>query len=80
MEKDLELKELLENNEAPINKDMLSKKTDKFDGSKNKTESFAWLTQHSRDFLSSGYIPKGSSPEARIREIGNRAEEILGFK
>ncbi|MBU2950561.1 ribonucleoside-diphosphate reductase subunit alpha [Tamlana agarivorans] len=38
---------------------------------------FNWLTENSRKFLESGYLTDGTSPEARIREIANRAEEIL---
>ena len=37
------------------------------------------MTEHSRDFLAAGYIPAGATPEQRIREIANRAEEILGI-
>ena len=45
---------------------------------KNKSDlNFSWLTEHSRNFLASGYVAKGVSPETRIREIANRAEEIL---
>ena len=46
---------------------------------KNQKEenNFSWLTQHSRDFLAAGYIAPGVSPENRIREIANRAEQIL---
>ncbi len=46
---------------------------------KNQKEknNFRWLTQHSRDFLAAGYIAPGVSPENRIREIANRAEQIL---
>ncbi|MDB0027404.1 ribonucleoside-diphosphate reductase subunit alpha [Flavobacteriales bacterium] len=53
---------------------------------KNKDEmhknpdSFKWLTDHSRNFLASGYVPEGSKAEDRIKEIANRAEEILGIK
>mgnify|MGYP001417886048 FL=1 len=36
-----------------------------------------WLNEHSREFLSRGYLAKGVTPEQRIREIANRAEEIL---
>ena len=31
-------------------------------------------------FLSAGYVAEGVRPEERIREIANRAEEILGIK
>ena len=41
---------------------------------------FNWLTKHSRDFLSAGYLTPGLTPEMRIKEIANRAEEILGIK
>lgn len=38
---------------------------------------FEWLTEHSRNFLASGYLTEGVSPEERIREIADRAEQIL---
>lgn len=38
---------------------------------------FAWLTDHSRKFLASGYLVDGVSPEERIREVADRAEAIL---
>jgi ribonucleoside-diphosphate reductase alpha chain len=47
-----------------------------------KTENFTafdWLTPHSRNFLEAGYLAPGVSPETRIREIANRAEELLGI-
>lgn len=44
----------------------------------NKTSSgFEWLTEHSRNFLASGYLTPGVTAEERIREIADRAEEIL---
>ncbi len=46
----------------------------------NKKESFAWLTDHSRKFLEAGYLVPGVSPEQRIREIAERAEDILGIE
>ena len=60
----LSLEQELDNNPIAINKDF-------------QNNSFKWLTDHSRNFLASGYIPKDSSPEERIREIAERAEEIL---
>ncbi|MDN3723174.1 ribonucleoside-diphosphate reductase subunit alpha [Aequorivita sp. SDUM287046] len=45
-------------------------------GEKEK-QGFEWLTEHSRNFLASGYIAPGVTAEERIREIANRAEEIL---
>lgn len=42
--------------------------------------SFKWLNENSRNFLDGGYLIEGVSPEARIREIADTAEEILGIK
>ena len=39
--------------------------------------SFEWLNKDSRKFLSRGYLPKGQSAEDRIREIADKAEEML---
>jgi len=36
-----------------------------------------WLTENSRKFLEAGYLTKGTSPEARIKEIAAHAEGIL---
>ena len=47
-----------------------------------KTENstaFDWLTAHSRNFLEAGYLAPGVAPETRIREIADRAEELLGI-
>ena len=44
------------------------------------TTGFNWLTEHSRNFLAAGYIESEIKAETRIREIANRAEEILGIK
>ena len=38
---------------------------------------FDWLTDHSRAFLEAGYLTPGDSPETRIRELVERAEQIL---
>ena len=42
----------------------------------NKTE-IAWLTDNSRKFLESGYLTDGATPEERIMEIAQNAENIL---
>ncbi|APY10759.1 ribonucleoside-diphosphate reductase subunit alpha [Seonamhaeicola sp. S2-3] len=42
-----------------------------------ETEGFEWLTENSRKFLASGYLTEGATPEGRIREIAERAEQIL---
>ena len=43
-----------------------------------KRKPFDWLTDHSRNFLAAGYLTDDVTPETRIREIANRAQEILG--
>ncbi len=41
------------------------------------SKGFEWLNENSRKFLAAGYLTEGTSPEERIMEIGQRAEEIL---
>lgn len=41
------------------------------------SKSIYWLNEESRAFLKRGYLPKGVTPEARIRRIAEYAEEIL---
>ena len=55
-----------------------ARKTGLLDQQKNRP--FDWLTEHSRNFLASGYLSPGLSPEKRIREIAERAQEILGIE
>ncbi len=38
---------------------------------------FAWLNEHSRNFLEAGYLSEGETPETRIAQIAERAEQIL---
>ena len=47
---------------------------------KSETGNFRWLTQHSRDFLSAGYISGNIPAEQRIREIADNAEKILKIR
>lgn len=42
-------------------------------------EKFYWLNDLSRQFLSRGYIPEGTTPEDRIRHIAESAQKILGI-
>ncbi len=44
---------------------------------KEEQEGFEWLNEYSRQFLGSGYLTEGVTPEQRIREIAERAEQIL---
>ena len=41
-------------------------------------EQFYWLNEDSRTFLERGYLNEGETPESRIRDIADKAEEILG--
>lgn len=54
----------------------IRKKTLKTPGN-NSGNDFEWLTEHSRNFLASGYLMPGVTAEERIQEIADRAEEIL---
>ncbi len=40
---------------------------------------FYWLNKDSRKFLSGGYLLEGVTPEERVRQIGDKAEQILGI-
>jgi ribonucleoside-diphosphate reductase alpha chain len=40
---------------------------------------FEWLNEDSRLFLSRGYLLEGQTPEGRIRQIADKAEEYLGI-
>lgn len=41
---------------------------------------YYWLNNYSRIFLERGYLEDGVTPEARIRQIAENAERILGIK
>ncbi len=41
---------------------------------------YYWLNENSRLFLSRGYLSSGITPEARIKEIAQNAENILSIK
>jgi ribonucleoside-diphosphate reductase alpha chain len=41
---------------------------------------FEWLNEESRRFLSRGYLLEGQTPEGRIREIAEKAQEYLGIE
>ncbi|NQX90671.1 MAG: ribonucleoside-diphosphate reductase subunit alpha [Flavobacteriales bacterium] len=46
---------------------------------KDSDGNFEWLTEHSRQFLQAGYLTQGTTPEGRIREIAERAEQLLNM-
>ena len=41
-------------------------------------EKFDWLNESSKEFLNEGYLIEGVTPEERIKQIADKAEEILG--
>ena len=41
---------------------------------------YAWLNEEARQFLKASYLVEGETPEQRIRDIGEYAENILGMK
>lgn len=41
---------------------------------------FYWLNKESRDFLKKGYLLEGVTPEERIKQIADSAENILGIE
>lgn len=41
---------------------------------------FEWLNQESRTFLSRGYLLPGQTPEQRVRDIADAAEQYLGIE
>ena len=47
---------------------------------KKENAGFGWLTEHSRNFLAAGYVAEGVKAEERIREIADRAQEILKIR
>ena len=71
VQNDLNLSQEIDNSPISINKNLLNKENN---------NSFNWLTDHSRSFLSAGYIQEGVSAEERIMEIAERAENILNIK
>ena len=46
----------------------------------DRSKPWYWLNENSRAFLARGYLEGGQTPEARVREVGERAEELLGEK
>ncbi|WEG18670.1 ribonucleoside-diphosphate reductase subunit alpha [Alkalihalophilus pseudofirmus] len=42
--------------------------------------SFEWLNEDSKKFLERGYLIKGVTPQERVKQIADRAEEILGIE
>ncbi len=63
---------------TPVVEELIHARKESLQEAKNSEEpNFKWLTDHSRQFLASGYLPEGVTAEERIREIADRAEQIL---
>ncbi len=63
---------------TPVVEELIHARKETLQEAKNSEEpAFEWLTDHSRQFLASGYLPEGVTAEERIREIADRAEQIL---
>jgi len=63
---------------TPVVEELIHARKETLQEAKSSEEpDFEWLTDHSRQFLASGYLPEGISAEERIREIADRAEQIL---
>lgn len=43
-------------------------------------DKFYWLNEHSRLTLKRGYLSEGETPEQRIRDIADKAQELLGIE
>ena len=63
---------------TPVAEELIHARKEFLQEAKTQEEpAFEWLTDHSRQFLASGYLPEGVTAEERIREIADRAEQIL---
>ena len=60
-------------------KDQLSNTSSQSLNNNKESGNFEWLTEHSRQFLASGYLSKGETPEERIKAIADNAEKILNI-
>ena len=60
-------------------KDQLSNTSSQSLNYNEESGNFEWLTEHSRQFLASGYLSKGETPEERIKAIADNAEKILNI-
>ena len=60
-------------------KDQLSNTSSQSLNNNKESGNFEWLTEHGRQFLASGYLSKGETPEERIKAIADNAEKILNI-
>ena len=64
---------------AKQDKDQVHKTSSQSLNPNENSENFDWLTEHSRQFLASGYLSDGETPEKRIKAIADNAEKILNM-
>ena len=43
-------------------------------------DKFYWLNEHSRLTLERGYLSEGETPEGRIQDIADKAQDLLGIE
>ena len=67
------------NTTVELKKEQLSNTTSQRLNVIEESGNFTWLTDHSRQFLSSGYLSKGETSEERIKAIADNAEKILNI-
>jgi ribonucleoside-diphosphate reductase alpha chain len=53
---------------------------DKKEKSMSSRNPFDWVNEDTRTFMKRGYLDEGQTVEERVREIGEKAEEILGYE
>ncbi|BAO54440.1 ribonucleoside-diphosphate reductase subunit alpha [Nonlabens marinus] len=67
-----------EQQKVDANQKLADARKEALNAAKPKQEAgFEWLNENSRNFLEAGYLTPGATPESRMREIAERAEEIL---
>lgn len=67
----------LSNSTQKTNKQLINARKKALQNPQIPNSGFEWLNDYSRQFLAAGYLPEGITAEERIREIADRAEEIL---
>ncbi len=78
MNLDIDQKVNLETTKTSNQDELLKARKEAIKEAKANTQpEIKWLTEHSRQFLASGYLTEGTNPEERIREIAENAEAIL---
>ncbi len=67
-----------EQQKVDANKKLVDARKEALNATKPTEEKgFKWLNKNSRNFLTAGYLTPGATPESRMREVAERAEQIL---